>query len=196
MTKREELILLRRWQAQKDHRARDVLWAHVAGLLQPNISRWLGDIAGRDGQTVQDVLGDALFTAVSKVENGEFHPDGPARFSTFCLRVAFNKTRDCIRRHAPDQGKYEGLRQRGLVRDVANDAAAPDRVAQRREHRTLLTQAIAELPNAPKRPLRTIFCFRTGCRIARERFREVPKLTEAQIIDWFNTSQRVNAILS
>jgi RNA polymerase sigma-70 factor (ECF subfamily) len=119
---------------------RDALRALIE-RYQVTVFAFLGRmlLVDRDHAAVKDLAQETMVRVVQRL--AEFHPNGPARLSTWILTIATNLAIDELRRRKRRRGT-------GLV-DAAELASAegerPDRIAARREQVQAVAAAVARL---------------------------------------------------
>jgi RNA polymerase sigma-70 factor, ECF subfamily len=129
--------LIARWQ-----RGDQSAFEELVRRWQQPMARFLFRLSG-DATQVADLCQEVFLRVLTACES--YHDNG--RFSAWLYRIALNVFRDDVRRgHSSTQRETEPV-----------DPAAPvDEVCQKRELATLITQAVAELPE----PLRVVLALR------------------------------------
>jgi RNA polymerase sigma factor (sigma-70 family) len=177
-----EKDLLRRWQRDRDMAAAAELWEKKCGKARDAITK----LSYRFGFRPEDVLQD-VFTAVKvKIESGQYDIDGPAQFSTYCVRVATNILIDKSRKR---ENSPTPMDPSSLDTHTDKRGKHPDDRLLSQENRQVLARAVMCLPEDSDNRLRTIFCLQHGIFVAGSRLAACEKVTEATIGAQLSRSQ-------
>jgi hypothetical protein len=192
MDRDRQIKLFLRWRDQGDLKARDELWKAVTEYIWRGRRTKAITTGIHEDDELDNVIRDILAEAFQEIQQklNQFNPSGPARFTTYCFGFVVR----IAKRHRgrrwpipislpfPDEidlnpANYMEVFPGSIVEQPYQPLVDDEILKQ-------IVEAIASLPEEPKRPLRTVFCLRSGYepdRIQKKQLVPRSKLTCEQI---------------